>query len=360
MEPIKCKEFWSKQRVFVTGHSGFKGAWLCLMLKRLGAYVYGYSKGYPTQPALLQQIDGDTLIDVSFLGGDVVDEDDVRYHLKQANPTVVMHLAAQAIVKDGFKDPQGTFLTNTIGTGNVLNACRDVPVEAILVITTDKVYKDTSDYWAYREIDELGAADPYSTSKACAELVVDSYRKSFLQNTPLATARAGNCVGGGDWGYRVIPMIMSALMNGKVPSIWDPYATRPWQSVLDCLSGYLRLVEYAYEDPSDYSGSWNFGPDADEIYTVGEVAQRLCASWDASMEFEYVECPVRYNLNVDLRLDSSKARKVLNWRPKWNLDAIIFDLIDWYSRYWGNRRSTRSICEKSLDNYEDTICGKSL
>ncbi len=262
-------------------------------------------------------------------------------------------------MKDGFADPQGTFLTNTIGTGNVLNACRDLPLRAILIITTDKVYKDTSDFWAYREIDELGAADPYSTSKACAELVVDCYRESFFGMVPLATARAGNCVGGGDWGYRVVPMIMDALMKDEAPPIWDPYATRPWQSVLDCLSGYLRLVEYSYEDPTCYSSSWNIGPDSDEFYTVGEVAKRLCNRWDSAIKFDYVKCPVTYNLNVDLRLDSSKARKVLNWKPRWNLDAILDDLVGWYTCY-KHKIDVRDICNTTLDNYENTFCGKSV
>jgi CDP-glucose 4,6-dehydratase len=243
-------------------------------------------------------------------------------------------------------------MINTIGTGNVLNACRDLPIEAILMITTDKVYKDQKGYWPYRETDELGAADPYSTSKACAELVIDCYRESFLSNVPLASARAGNCVGGGDWGYRVIPMIMDALMKDEAPPIWDPYAMRPWQSVLDCLSGYLRLIEYAYENPMGYNGAWNFGPSPDECYTVGEIAKRLCELWDSTIKFNYVECPIRYNLNVDLRLDSSKARKVLNWKPKWTLDDILENLVEWYLGYQ-NLINIRGLCELTLERYEN-------
>lgn len=345
------KDFWKNQQVFVTGHTGFKGTWLCLMLKRLGAAIYGYSKGYPTKPALYEQIKGWQFLDDSYVLGDILDYDNLRRHLEGINPSIVIHLAAQTIVKDGFLNPQDTFMTNIIGTGNLLNACRDLPIKAILIVTTDKVYGNQRRDWKYREDDPLGASDPYSTSKACAELITECYKKSFLQNIPIATARAGNVIGGGDWQFRVVPMIMGALMKNEAPPIWDPYAIRPWQSVLDCLSGYLRLIEFAYENPDIYTGAWNFGPGTENFYTVGEVAKEICHLWEPPVEFNYVSCPVTYNLNIDLQLDSTKAITTLGWKPKLNLDETIKALIDWYKLYKSGA-IVKEICEATLDYYE--------
>ncbi len=262
-------------------------------------------------------------------------------------------MAAQTIVKEGFIHPLETFQTNIIGTANLLEACNKTKsIKAIVIVTTDKVYEDQQWPWGYRETDALGANDPYSTSKACAELIAATYRQDKLGNLPLATVRAGNVIGGGDFAYRVVPMIVEALAKGESPPIWDPYAIRPWQYVLDCLSGYMTLAEKLYEGPNPYLGSWNFGPSEEDYITVGELAILINDKWKGQKTFTKVDCPDLYNMNIDLRLNSSKARRILGWKPKWDVYQTIDKVVNWYKGY-SKGYDVRELVHNDIDIWEN-------
>jgi CDP-glucose 4,6-dehydratase len=347
-------DFWKDKKVLITGHNGFKGSWLCLWLKRLGAEVYGFSlPDPPTQPSLYEKAHIDELMDRSW-PGTITNYYHINECVKALKPEIVFHLAAQTIVKEGFLNPLDTFQTNIIGTANVLQACEKVPsLQSIVVVTTDKVYEDQEWPWGYRESDPLGANDPYSTSKACAELVAACYRQDKMGNLPLATARAGNVIAGGDFAYRVIPMIVEALAQGKEPPIWDPTAIRPWQHVLDCLNGYMILAERLYEGPNPYLGSWNFGPSEDDYLTVGDLTDNICNSWgDGLIGRKKVECPVTYNLGVDLRLNSSKARRILQWSPKWTVGYTASLVAHWYENFYKGKEA-RELVYGDIEDWED-------
>lgn len=337
------KEFWKGKRVLISGHSGFKGSWLCLWLNKLGAKVYGFSLlDPPTQPSLYDLADVRELLSPNIYAGDITEYSSIKDAINIFKPEIVFHMAAQTIVKEGFIHPLETFKTNIIGTANLLQACKEVGgIKSIVVVTTDKVYEDQQWPWGYRETDPLGANDPYSTSKACAELITATYRQDKLGDLPIATARAGNVIAGGDWSYRVVPMIMEALIKGEKPPIWDPTAIRPWQHVLDCLDGYMILAKKLYEGPNPYLGSWNFGPSEEDYITVGELTDFMCQTWtEENLTYDKVQCPVPYNLEVDLRLNSSRARRLLGWKPRWNTYKAANRTVNWYrslSRGWSAR-----------------------
>ena len=348
--------YWKDKKVFITGATGFKGAWLCLMLHKMGAEVYGYSKGVPTIPCLYQlaqtwKTDGKYIGDTR---GDIRNLDLLKKSLAISNPSHVIHLAAQAIVREGFANPLDTFETNIMGTANVLEACRENPnVSTVLIVTTDKVYGEHPSIWGYRETDPVDYADPYSTSKACAELVTGCYRSTFMQKygKKVATARAGNVIGGGDFAYRIVPMTMESLMKDTAPVVWDPNAARPWQYVLDCLNGYLTLLELAETDPKTYVGAWNFGPPITECMTVGALVDKLTALWSGGIvNWDRVGCPDQYNLNVDIRLDAQKAAVYLGWKPKFELEDTVKAIVDWYHGYQRGE-NVREICDLELMRY---------
>lgn len=328
------KDFWKGKRVLISGHSGFKGSWLCLWLKLLGAYVSGFSlPNPPTTPNLYDLARVEDLIDVCWKA-DIRNYLDIKDCIEKEKPEIIFHMAAQAIVKDGFLDPLTTFQTNIMGTANLMEACRQIDsIRAIISVATDKVYEDKQWPWGYREIDPLGANDPYSSSKACSDLITATYRQDKMGNLPVATARAGNVIAGGDFAHRVVPIIVEALIKGQSPPIWDPYAIRPWQFILDCLAGYLILAEKLYVDPSKYCGNWNFGPSEEDYITVGELAIFLNDKWKGQKTFTKVECPDLYNLNVDLRLNSSKSRRILGWKPQWDIYKTIDRVVNWYKNY---------------------------
>jgi CDP-glucose 4,6-dehydratase len=345
-------EYWKGKKVFVTGHSGFKGSWLCMMLLQMRAEVYGYSKSYnPTTPNLYDLCKG---LGVYSTWADINDYPTLERSLAESKATHVIHMAAQTIVKDGFEDPYNTFHINTMGTLNLLETCRKNPiVSKVLVVTTDKVYGENLGLWGYRETDPLKAADPYSTSKACAELITDCFRTSYMNKfgKQIMTARAGNVIGGGDFNYRLIPMTMESLMKGEKPPIWDPTARRPWQSVFDCLNGYLMLME------TQLNGAWNFGPRLEDCETVGTVVDKLCALWsDGTINWNTIECPDPYSLNTLLMLDTTKSNRLLNWHPKWNLETTIKEIVKWYKEYefyvkYPRKDDIRSICERAFDRW---------
>ncbi len=330
--------FWRGRAVLITGHTGFKGAWLALWLQAMGARVTGLSDGVPTRPSLY------ALADVaSGLHADV--RADVRDHaavldaFAASRPEVVIHMAAQSLVRRSFADPRGTYETNVMGTVNVLEAVRaTASVRAVVNVTSDKCYDNFADREprAFVEDDPKGGHDPYSSSKACAELVADAYLRSFFtpgaaeSDSPrLASARAGNVIGGGDWGAdRLIPDIMAGALDGAPIPIRNPQAVRPWQHVLNPLSGYLRLAELLHETP-EHQGGWNFGPALEDARPVRWIADRLTALWPGDLRWEVDPGPHPHEAHF-LALDSTKARERLGWAPAWELEATLAAVVEWY------------------------------
>ena len=320
--------FWSGRRVLVTGHTGFKGAWLSLWLSSLGAEVVGFSRGAPTAPSLFELSRLDELVE-SF-AGDVRDGGALRDAVSRARPDVVIHMAAQPLVRRGFSHPVETYETNVMGTVNVLEAARAGEVRAVVVVTTDKCYAERPGGGPHRETDALGGRDPYSSSKACAELVAAAYRDSFFGGGPrLATARAGNVIGGGDWAEdRLVPDLVGALLDGRRLRLRNPDAIRPWQHVLCPLSGYLLLAQALCESDAA-ADAWNLGPDPEDARPVRWVVERLAGLLGEGLQWEEdrgagpPEAP-------HLTLDSSRARSALGWRPAWSLDDALTSIAAWY------------------------------
>ncbi len=333
---MTVQAFWSGRRVLVTGHTGFKGSWLTILLRSLGAHVTGFSLPAPTDPSLfalagLGDVQGSVF-------GDVRDPAAVARIVAETRPEVVFHLAAQSLVRRSFQDPVETYSTNVMGTLYLLEAVRNVPdVGAVVVVTSDKCYDNREWPYPYREIDPLGGADMYSSSKGCAELLVDSYRRSFFgtasQSTAVATARAGNVIGGGDFAEdRLIPDLIRSAGGGRVAKVRNPAAVRPWQHVLDALHGYLLLAERLHVAGSEYAEAWNFGPAAESCRRVGEVADAVVGLWPAGPSWE-VDGSAHPKESQLLSLDSSKARDRLGWRPRWSADEAIERTVSWY-RAW--------------------------
>jgi CDP-glucose 4,6-dehydratase len=319
-------------RVVVTGHTGFKGSWLSLWLHTLGAEVTGLALDPPSEPShwdLLKLSIEDQRIDVR-------DETGVRSVLADARPEIVFHLAAQPLVRRSYREPIVTWATNVMGTAHVLEAARHVPdVRAVVVVTTDKCYENREWPWAYREQDRLGGHDPYSASKAGAELVAASYRTAFLQDPSaplLATARGGNVIGGGDWSEdRLIPDLVRSVSAGEPLVIRSPHATRPWQHVLDCLSGYLLLGQRLLAGDASCAEAWNFGPGGDGNRTVEQVLEDLARTWP-QLRWQVASSPQPHEAGL-LQVDSAKAKMHLGWQPVWKLEESIHHTASWYRRF---------------------------
>ncbi len=346
--------FYSGKKVFLTGHTGFKGSWLCLWLKSLGAEVIGFSLDPDTTPNMFSLCKlGEHIKDIR---GDILDFEHLYNAIDQAKPQLVFHLAAQAIVKEGHAHPRETFNTNLMGTVNLLEATRKVSsVENCIVVTTDKVYRNEEWDWPYRENDILGGDDAYAASKACAELAVAAYRSSlshqsgFSSNSGLAIAsvRAGNVIGGGDWAKdRLIPDIVSAIASGREIFIRNPLAVRPWQHVLDALSGYLWLGALMQTDLR-YCSAWNFGPTEQSMLNVNAIAAYLLKTWGASKTKVVVKSDPWAHEAQLLRLDSNKAGCQLNWRPTMDVFGALDATLSWYRKHY--QLSTADMCTKSLE-----------
>lgn len=352
--------FWKDKRVFVTGHTGFKGSWLCLWLSSLGAKVTGYALEPDVNPSLYHLCNLDELITSHI--GDVRDEDKLREALLQADPEIVIHMAAQPLVREAYYHPVKTYQTNVMGTVNLLEAVRVAvqngkEIKAVINVTTDKCYENNNWVWSYRESDRLGGYDPYSNSKACSELVTSSYRNSFFNpenfeshGVCIASARAGNVIGGGDWSlHRLIPDCIKALLNHDEIIIRNPNSTRPWQHVLEPLSGYLMLAQKLYEAGPDYGESWNFGPDDIDAKPVEWVVKKMCSLWgeDAGYKVENLS-----NLHEDhfLKLDNSKARVELGWQPRWDIEQRIAKVVEWTKAYRENQ-DVLKVCLNQIDEF---------
>lgn len=328
--------FWSGRRVFVTGHTGFKGAWLCLWLRRLGADVAGYALDPPTDPNLFTLAGvAEGMVDQR---GDVRDLLALTAAVAQHRPEIVLHLAAQSLVRRSYDDPVGTYATNVMGTVNLLEAIRRVEtVRAVVVVTTDKCYANREWVWGYREIDALGGHDPYSNSKACAEQAAAAYRDSFFplkayatHGVALASARAGNVIGGGDWALdRLVPDAMRAFSAGQLLEVRNPGAIRPWQHVLDPLAGYLLLAQRLVEQGPAFAQAWNFGPSLDGEQTVRTLIERLIALWGPGAAWR-VDGREQPHEATYLKLDCSQARARLAWRPAIPFDQALRLTVDWY------------------------------
>ncbi len=328
-------DFWQRKKVLITGHTGFKGGWLSLWLQTLGAEVIGYSLSAPTQPCLfdLARV-GDRMTSIV---GDICDLSHLVQIMKTHQPEIVIHMAAQALVRESYKSPVETYAVNVMGTVNVLEAVRQSEsVKALVNVTSDKCYDNQEWVWGYRESEAIGGYDPYSSSKGCAELVTAAYRNSFFADSDynkhgvgIATARAGNVIGGGDWASdRLIPDILKAWQSGEKVVIRYPQAMRPWQHVLEPLSGYLTLAEHLYRDGASYGGAWNFGPNESDAQTVGWIVEQMANLWGNEV------CWTRENLVQPheahyLKLDCSKARSQLKWQPKLDIKTALAWVIDW-------------------------------
>jgi CDP-glucose 4,6-dehydratase len=354
------RTFWKGKKVFVTGHTGFKGSWLTLWLKRMGSDIIGYSLSPPTDPNLFEI--ANVSEGINSIYGDIRDLHGLKRTLKSLNPEIVIHMAAQSIVRESYANPIETYSTNILGTANVLEAVRYTnSVRAVLIVTTDKCYENREWVWGYRESDALGGHDPYSSSKACAEIVTAAYRRSYFssdmvsRNLPsIATARAGNVIGGGDWSKdRLIPDIMNSILANRSPFIRYPDAIRPWQFVLEPLHGYLTLLEALWNHGETFTGAWNFGPNEDDAQPVAWITDHLTHEWGEAMSWESDTLPQPHEASF-LKLDCSKARSLLGISPVVDLTISLKWIVEWYRAY-SQEMDMRQVTEEQIIRYENMI-----
>ena len=351
-------DFWNGRRVLVTGHTGFKGAWLTLWLRRLGAEVCGYSLEPPSDPSLF--VEARVGEGIAHVEADLRDAGALAAAFAEHRPEVVLHLAAQSLVRRGYREPAETFDTNVLGTVRLLDAVRESPgVRSVVVVTSDKCYENREWAWGYREDDALGGRDPYAASKACAELVTTAYRRSYLPGdggrpVAVATARAGNVIGGGDWGEdRLVPDVVAALAAGREPQIRSPHAVRPWQHVLEPLAGYLLLARRLLEEGERWAGGWNFGPGEGDARPVSWIADRLCATWGEGAAWASTGAAAGAPHEAGLlRLDASRARGELGWAPRLPLEASVDWVVEWHRAHAGGA-DPRAVTESQIQRYAD-------
>lgn len=345
--------FWQGKRVFLTGHTGFKGSWMSLWLQSMGAEVRGLALEPPTEPALFNVAHVARGMDHQV--ADIRDYDTTRSLMAAFKPEIVIHMAAQPLVRLSYQQPIETYATNVMGTVHVLEAARHADsVRAMVNITTDKCYENKEWVWSYREDEPMGGHDPYSNSKGCAELVSSAYRKSFLttEGIAMATARAGNVIGGGDWAQdRLIPDILRALEKQQPVLIRNPHAIRPWQHVLEPLSGYLLLAERLYENGHADAEGWNFGPRDEDSQTVQWIVEHLCQSWgnDATWALQRGDHPHEAHF---LKLDISKARQRLQWAPRWSLPTALSYITEWH-KAWLSGHQMGDVCRQQISQYQN-------
>lgn len=343
-------QFWQGKRVFLTGHTGFKGGWLSLWLQQLGAEVTGYALQPPTNPSLFEV--ANVARGMRSIIGDVRDAEGIKRAVSDAQPDIVIHMAAQSLVRYSYANPVETYATNVMGTVHLLEAVRSTPcVKAVVNVTSDKCYENKEWFWGYRESEPMGGYDPYSNSKGCAELVTSAYRNSYFNpekydehGVGVASARAGNVIGGGDWALdRLIPDILRAIGRGEAVLIRNPDAIRPWQHVLEPLSGYLMLAEELYGHGQAYVGGWNFGPYDTDAKPVGWIVERLIQAWGQGANWKLDGAPQPHEATY-LKLDCSKAHTKLGWRPRWNIEQTIEKIVEW-----------QKVCDRGADVRQITL-----
>ena len=346
------KEFWRGKRVFLTGHTGFKGGWLSLWLQSMGAEVHGYSLTPPTETNFYEVAEVAKRMSSSVIA-DIRDAGNFSKAMQLAKPEIVFHLAAQPLVRYSYEQPVETFTVNVMGTVHMLEAVRSTPsVKAVVNITTDKCYKNREWLWGYRENEAMGGYDPYSSSKACAELVTSAYRQSFMESAgiSLASARAGNVIGGGDWaGDRLIPDFLRAMDVGEILNIRSPNATRPWQHVLEPVYGYLLLAEQLYINGAGFAEGWNFGPADEDAKPVKWIVERM-AEMRKNVKWRCDETPQLHEANY-LKLDSSKAHNKLKWQPRWQLKTALQKTLEWHEA-WRNNADMRLVTMSQIEDYQ--------
>ncbi len=347
-------DFWRGKRVFLTGHNGFKGSWLSLWLQSLGVELYGFALSPPTTPALFEEAKVGS--GMSSTIGDIRDYEAVIKAIKSCRPEIILHMAAQPLVRYSYQEPVETYATNVMGTVHLLEAARQIgTAKAIVNVTTDKCYENKEWVWGYREDEPMGGYDPYSNSKGCSELVTSAYRRSFFENcgVALASARAGNVIGGGDWASdRLIPDILRAIDKSEPVIIRNPNSTRPWQHVLEPLSGYLALAEHLYTKGQAYASSWNFGPLEDDARPVSWILERMVSKLGNGAAWKLDLDPHPHEANY-LKLDISKAKSGLGWQPRWNLETALEKIIAWHQA-WLNRENMQVKCLQQISEFQET------
>jgi CDP-glucose 4,6-dehydratase len=355
------KRFWKNRRILITGHTGFKGSWLCTWLNKLGAEIIGYSLPPPTNPSLFDLANVEQCVKKHIIG-DVRDHDNLVKVVQECKPEIVIHMAAQPIVRDSYKNPVDTYAINVMGTVNLLDAVRLCPgIKAVVNVTTDKCYENREWVWGYRENEPMGGYDPYSNSKGCSELVTLAFRSSFFNpklfnehGVALASARAGNVIGGGDWASdRLIPDCIKAILCEEVIKVRNPKAIRPWQHVLEPLSGYLLLCQKLCNNEGvNYAEGWNFGPKDSDTFSVEQLIKILCKTWGGKASYINTEGAGPHEASF-LKLDCSKAQMKLGWQPRWNTTFAVTAIVDW-TKCYVDGKSLQLMCSRQIDQYEDS------
>lgn len=347
------ENFWKNKKVFLTGHSGFKGAWTSLWLLKKGADVTGYSLGYPTTPSLIKDLGIEKSINSIF--ADIRNFEKVKKSVLDSKPEIIIHMAAQPLVRYSYREPIETYMTNVMGTVHIFEAARVVnSVKAIVNVTSDKCYENQERSEGYKEFEPMGGHDPYSNSKGCAELVTSAYRKSFFKNVgiSLGSGRAGNVIGGGDWAEnRLVPDIVRSVLNNTRLTIRNPKSTRPWQHVLEPVSGYLRLAEMLYTEGGKFAEGFNFGPTSDDHCEVENIILKMNRFWDNKIKYEIIESETNPHEAHLLSLDCTKSAKILNWVPRWNLDKALKMTVDWNTQKLDGR-PVKDICLEQIKDFE--------
>ena len=347
--------FWEGKRVFLTGHTGFKGSWLSLWLQSMGAILHGLALKAPTTPALFNEANVGAGMESKI--GDIRDFPTVMAAMQTCKPDIIIHMAAQPLVRYSYQAPVETYATNVMGTVHVLEAARQVgTIKAIVNVTTDKCYENREWLWGYREDEPMGGHDPYSNSKGCSELVTSAYRRSFFQHSgiALASARAGNVIGGGDWATdRLVPDILRAFEKAQSVVIRNPHATRPWQHVLEPLSGYLMLAERLYAEGKPFAEGWNFGPHDEDARPVQWIVEHMVQTWGNKASWQLDGSTHPHEANY-LKLDISKVKAKLGWQPRWNLAMALEKIIDWHHD-WLDKANVHTKCLQQINEYQNTL-----
>lgn len=352
-EMVMHKKFWKNKKIFLTGHTGFKGSWLSLLLNHLGAKVYGYSIGHPTNPSMFQKLNLESKI-TSHTIGDIRNYDSLLNAVNQCQPDIIIHMAAQPIVRKSYLDPIETYSTNVMGTVNILSAFKNSDTRVLINVTSDKCYQNNEWVWGYREDDRLGGHDPYSNSKACAELVTSAYQNSFFKldhNKQLSSVRAGNVIGGGDWAKdRLIPDIYNSIKINKPLKIRNPNSTRPWQHVLEPLRGYMILAKKMYES-DNFSGAYNFGPNDIDCRSVNDILNLVKNVRNNDFIWNFENNIENAHEATLLKLDCSKVKNKIGWNPVINLEQTIGMINNWYNHEQDNLDTLYEFTISQIDDY---------